>query len=199
MRNKGACRWRGKGPTRLAIRVPIHIALLASLFVAATSHASRAEDRNTLEYAVKATFVYKFAPFVTWPGAAPGNGAFPICVSGSDHVSPLIAVAVRGQEIDGHPITVRQVTSAEGIEGCSILYVATSNLQDARALLSAARGKPVLTITDGGDSVHGIIAFHVMDGHVRFDIDEDLATESKLTISSKLLQLANTVTPRPQP
>lgn len=156
----------------------------------------RAEEWNSLEYAVKATFVYKFAPFVTWPGAPKANGAFPICVSGQDQVAPLIATVAHGQDVEGRPIDVRQVNSGPEVQGCAILYIASPDSRKARALLLAARGKPILTITDSGRTdQHGIIDFCVLHGHVRFNIDQSQAAEAGLTISSKLLNLANAVTP----
>ncbi len=177
---------------------PWHWALIP-LAVFAFVSAARAGGPETLEYAVKATFVYKFAPFVTWPGAGLGQGPFPICVSGDDNVAPLIASAVRGQQIDRRPIAVRQVTSEDGLEGCAILYDGAPGTRAGRRLLEAARGKPILTITDGGDGPHGIIAFHILDGRVRFDIDQGLAADAGLDISSKLLSLAHSVTPGPRP
>lgn len=161
---------------------------------------TRAEQWNTLEYAVKAAFVYKFAPFVIWPGAAQAEGPFPVCVGGQDPVAPLIATVAHGQAVDGKPIDVRQVNSADETKGCAILYIASPGSRTARALLGAARGKPILTITDSGrKDEHGIIDFCVLGGHVRFNIDQNMAAESNLVISSKLLSLANAVTPRQNP
>jgi hypothetical protein len=172
--------------------------VLAAVFLLASPVC--AEEWNTLEYAVKATFVYKFAPFVTWPPPGHESAAFPICVSGSDRVAPLIASVVRGQQVDGKPIAVRDVASADELAGCAILYAASADTHGARHLLEAARAKPILTVTDNGDAdEHGIINFRVLGGHVRFDIDQGLAAEAGLTISSKLLNLASAVTPRPQP
>jgi hypothetical protein len=65
-------------------------------------------------------------------------------------------------------------------------------------MLASAHGKPVLTVMDGTQADHGIVEFTVVQHHVRFDIDNGLATEGGLSISSKLLGLANTVTPAPQ-
>ena len=188
-------RKRGRGvQPRRGSRLEVVLAL-AALVLSASAHAA---EWDTLEYAVKATFVYKFAPFVTWPADVRKDGAFPICASGSDRVAPLIPAAVRGQEVDGGPINVRQIKSPDEIQGCAILYIAAPDSSNARDLLAATRGKPILTITDAGGDAHGIIDFRVVDGHVRFDIDENLAAEGGLTISSKLLSLASAVDERPQ-
>ena len=59
------------------------------------------------------------------------------------------------------------------------------------------RGKPVLTVTDARSSVRrGMIHFVVVQGRVRFHIDEAAAVRSGLTINSRLLALALSVRQR---
>ncbi len=81
----------------------------------------------------------------------------------------------------------------ESPDGCQILYIAASPA--AAQTLDTVRNKPVLTITDAAATNHGIIGFTVIQHHVRFDIDNSLAQTAGLSISSKLLNLANAVTP----
>jgi len=54
--------------------------------------------KTAFENAVKASYLYKFAPFVQWPPAALGASAAPftICVAGSDPFGPALDEAVRG-------------------------------------------------------------------------------------------------------
>ena len=62
-------------------------------------------------------------------------------------------------------------------------------------VLDAARGSPVLTITDvpAVSRTKGIINLIVVDNRVRFEIDLQSAAENGLNISSKLLDLAASV------
>jgi hypothetical protein len=162
------------------------LAPAALLLMASQVHAEE------LEYAVKATYLSKFAPFVTWPAAMPQKATFDLCLSGSDEVTKLASEAAAGQSVNGRPVAVRMLGSGEGADGCEILYVAAS--PQAAQVLEAARKKPVLTITNSATG-RGIIAFVIVQRHVRFDIDNGLAAEAGLSISSKLLSLANTVRP----
>ena len=156
---------------------------------------------DSLEYPVKATFLYKFASFVEWPAAAFESPTSPvsICVIGTDAVGALIDQAAAGQRIGAHPITVIHLQAAAGVSGCHIAYIAESDAQLIAAALDAMKGTPVLTVTD---STHpsgptGIVSFVVQDNRVRFDIDDAAAAENGLVISSKLLSLARSVRPRP--
>jgi hypothetical protein len=150
-------------------------------------------ENAPLEYAVKATYLYKFAPFVTWPPSAPQKTTFDLCLSGSDDVTRLVPEAAAGHAINGKPLAVRVLAAGESPDGCQILYIAASPA--AAQTLDAVRSKPVLTITDAALPNHGIIGFTIIDHHVRFDIDNSLAANAGLSISSKLLNLANAVTP----
>jgi hypothetical protein len=150
-----------------------------------------AADMSGLRYAVEATYLYKFAPFVSWPPAA-DQGPMRLCIAGDDRVAALIPSAVQGQSVGGRPIVAQHLDPHAAPDGCAILYSA-----GAPAALSAARGKPILTVAEAGDDgdPQAIISLVVIGGHVRFDINEALAQDARLSISSKLLSLAHSVTP----
>ncbi|HUB98036.1 MAG TPA: YfiR family protein [Stellaceae bacterium] len=151
-------------------------------------------DTNSVETAIKATYLYKFAPYVAWPGGVlgPPPSALPLCVVGDDPFGSVLDDAVAGQMVNGHPFLVRRMAVATPQAGCDIMFVAGSAQQSVAAALAATRGLPVLTITDaqqyGGPS--GIINFIVVDNRVRFEIDPAAASAHGLAISSKLLSLA---------
>lgn len=170
------------------------IATALSLFL--PSDAPRAAAAP-LELAVKATYLYKLVPFVEWPATAfaTPSSEFNLCVVGDDPFGDLLDRAVTGQRAGEHPIVVRR--SAQVSPGCHILYAAGSPAQPVRAILDTVRGAPVLTVTDQGrEDAKGIINFIVQENKVRFEIDDRVAMESGLAISSKLLSLAVNVRPR---
>ena len=162
--------------------------------------AARAES-SQLELAVKATYLYKLAPFVEWPSLAaefPQN-VFPICIAGRDPFGAVLDGAVSGQTVSGHPVVIRRYEVIGGNPGCAVMYVTGSNAESIAAILVALRGTPVLTVTDQDfdPKVKGIINFVIRDNRVRFEIDDAMAAEDGLTISSKLLSLAVSVQQRP--
>jgi hypothetical protein len=158
-----------------------------------------AAPAESLEYAVKATFLYKFAGFVEWPAAAFESASSPVtlCVIGNDPVASVVDNAAAGQQIGERRLAVRHLQAPTGVSGCHILYIA-NNVSGTDAQ-NAVRGMPVLTVTDGASiaGAPGIVSFVVQDNRVRFDIDDAAAAQNGLTISSKLLSLARVVRPRP--
>jgi hypothetical protein len=158
----------------------------------------RAEAQaRELESAIKATYLYKFIPFIEWPAGTFDGPSDPLrlCVVGNDAVGQLVEEAVRGQPQSARPIVVKRVASASRESSCHIVYVAPGPEDAGGATLERLRGLPLLTITDGARDARsrGMINFVVRDNRVRFEIDLGLATNSGLAISSKLLALAVSV------
>ena len=156
--------------------------------------AAWANDANALALAVKATFLYKFEPFVSWPAQAfaSPDAPFTICVVGGDPFGPLLDRAVAGQQTAGHPITVLRLGAVSRDAHCQLLYVAATDPGAVRQAESAVAGTAVLTVTDSIDdgTAKGMINFVIADNRVRFEIDDAAARQNGLTISSKLLSLA---------
>ncbi|MDB5408251.1 MAG: putative transrane protein [Rhodospirillales bacterium] len=150
-----------------------------------------------LELAVKATYLYKFAPFVEWPpiAFATPSSSFIVCVVGDDPFGDVLDRAVSGQRVGDRPIVLRRL--ARAAPGCHILYAAGSAAQPVHEIIDSVRGTPVLTVTDRApDGAKGIVNLVVQENKVRFEIDDRAATASALVVSSKLLSLAVRVRPR---
>ena len=172
------------------------VVALASLAISLLA-AAAARGQTPLEAAVKAAYLYKFAPFVDWPAGAFAGAADPlvICVVGEDPFGSALDRVVAGQRVAGRPIAVRRLPRAGPASGCQIMYIGGSNAQPVKAALRAMHASPVLTVTDD-PSAPGVICFATEGGRVRFRVDDQEAAADGLTISSKLLTLALSVKPR---
>lgn len=149
---------------------------------------------QTSDQAVKATFVYRFASFIGWPPAVSSED-LSICVAGADPFARALQRAVAGPNGVRRRFLVRRIQGAGDIDRCNVIYVVGSR---TGAVLRAARGRPILTITDsvsGGE--RGIIHFALVEDRVRFYIDDAQAAESGLSIDPRLLSLALAVRRRP--
>ena len=149
---------------------------------------------QSLELPVKATYLYKFAPFVDWGPAAFESPASPLslCVAGDDPFGAILDQAVAGQRFGSRPIVVRRVDVIARGSRCQILYLAGSKAQPVSEGLKVVRGEPMLTVTDQARRglAKGVIHFVVTGNRVRFEIDSAAAAANGLSISSKLLSLA---------
>jgi hypothetical protein len=168
--------------------------LLALVCAAGESRAQPTPPQISLEYAVKATYLYKLAPFVNWPPNTftAADTPFRICVAGEDPFEDYLQKAVAGRGLGTHPFVVSHIQTVTPGSGCQIIFISHLRSQSLGAALKAVRGEPVLTITDSGvepDS-GSVMQFVIEHGRVRFDVNTAEASRNHLTISSKLLNLA---------
>ena len=168
---------------------------LLAVTVALAVPGPAAAQGGSMEYAVKAAYLYKFAPFVEWPPAsfASPSSPFQLCILGRDPFGASLGQTVSGQRVDGHPVVIRRLERVDAASGCHILYLGVSRTQTALEALRVVRGAPILTVADSDRDGGAIIKFVVKDNRVRFDIDTAAAAANRVTISSKLLSLATSV------
>lgn len=167
------------------------LALTGVLGLLSLASQPQAAAAQTLEYAVKANYLYKFAPFVEWPPRAfpTATSPFNVCILGEAPFGDALEEATQGQRIGERPIAVHRLTTATSAASCHVAYIGRSST--ARDTLDALRGHPVLTVTDSDHGLRGgVVHFVLQRGRVRFAIDAAAARTQGLTISSKLLGLA---------
>lgn len=165
--------------------------------LALTFSESRAEAQVSREYQLKAVFLYNFAQFTEWPEnafAAP-NAPIVIAVLGANPFEGLLEDTVRGETVHGHPLAVAHYHRADEIKACHILFISQSETRHMDDIMKSVRGKPVLTVADadGALSREAIIRFLVENNKVRFRINQQAARAADITLSSRLLRVADAV------
>src|SRR5579884_4434390 len=90
--------------------------LLGGLIAASVLYA---EQPQQAEYQVKAAFLYNFAKFVEWPPRAfpTPSAPFSICLM-SDPFDGALDKITQGEVLDGHPLVIRRIRSAEDVSSC---------------------------------------------------------------------------------
>jgi hypothetical protein len=167
----------------------IGAALGALALIAAPAHA----QPDAMATAVKATYLYKLAPFVAWPTTAFNAPDDPlvICVQGAEAFAAVVDRAAAGQRVGPHAVQVRRMGRVDRASGCHIAYLAGSSAQSTPQALAAVQGAPVLTVTDAERGpARGVVHFVLNGGKVRFAVNNGLAEADGINISSKLLALA---------
>jgi hypothetical protein len=149
------------------------------------------------EYQIKAAFLFHFAQLVEWPAGAlnAGDHSINLCIFEDEPRRHELQSTIEGKPIGSRVFHVRQLSPAQEIQGCHILFLSRDEARRQSAMLKSLRGLPVLTVgetanflTDGG-----MIRFHLEDNKIRFDINLGAADLSRLKISSRLLLLATSV------
>jgi hypothetical protein len=167
------------------------------LFASGPLRDARAQS-SPEEYQVKAAFLFHFAQFVDWPAGVLGSSdaSLRLCIFDDEPRRQEIQSTIEGKTIGTRVVHVSQISQAEEVRGCNILFLSHDEGRRQTAILKSLRGMPVLTVgeTDNFLSEGGIIRFHLDADKIRFDINLDGAESCHLKISSRLLLLATSVT-----
>lgn len=173
-------------------KASLPVFLLAALFI--FSLRGKAQTPPSAINQVKAVFLYNFTQFVSWPpDAFPGsNSPFVIGIVGQNPFSTYLEKVVDGETVSGRPIEIRYYSNVTEIKHCQILFINNLNYRD---VLRELAGKPVLTVGDRENFARsgGMIGFYLDKNKIRFSINQKQAKATNITISSKLLRLAQVV------
>jgi hypothetical protein len=169
--------------------------LATAAIVVALGPAARAvePEAGSLEYPVKAAFLFQFARFVEWPEDAAESGSpFEICVVGGDPFGAALERAIEGKRVNGRALAVKRFRGLEELRPCPILFVGPEERRLWPAVLDRVGATPTLTVGEGREFVEagGVIGFLVEDNRVRFAVNVGAAGRSHLRLSSRLLAVA---------
>ncbi|KQW51415.1 MULTISPECIES: YfiR family protein [unclassified Roseateles] len=170
--------------------------LLAPLAALAAPTPAPAAEENLVEYQVKAAFVCKFGNYVEWPAQVMGGAGDPFRIGllGSEAVLEEFRRTAAASSVGGRPIEVHPLHRPELPDGLHAVFVTRAMSAHAAAIVAAARGRPVLTITElDATPSTGMVNFIVVNDKVRFDILLPAASQSGLKISARLLGVARRV------
>jgi hypothetical protein len=163
----------------------------------APSAGAQTEERSALEHRIKAAYLYKFADYVEWPDSAfpRPDTDFIIAVAGSDPVASELAALVPGRRVQGRPIAVRRVQGTDSLAGVHMLFIGRGEGPRAAALIRAAQQRSILVVTEteGHPPPGSAINFVIVEGRVRFDCSVEAARSAGLSLSSRLLSVAQSV------
>lgn len=177
----------GHGPWWIAL------ALLAAL---AMSRPASALAEPT-EQEVKAALIFNITRFVEWPATSFASPDAPLVVAiiGQDEVSDVLEPMLKGKNVDGHPIEVRQLRGVEDVRMGNVLYVANSEKRRLATILKTLGDASTLTVADFEHFADrgGHVNLLFVDQRVHVIVNLTSAEDCHLKLSAKLLSLAQIV------
>lgn len=171
---------------------------IITVAIALGSLSLSAQKQGAREYQIKAVFLFNFAQFVEWPVESfKESNNIIIGVLGNDPFGNYLEETVRGEQVNGHPLVVHRFKQIEDVKACHILFM---NVPDnlVKSTVANLKSRSILTVSDAaGFTQHGgMIRFFTEDNKTRIRINLTAAKSADLTISSKLLRLAEIVNPQ---
>jgi hypothetical protein len=162
-----------------------------------------ATTNSSLEYEVKAAFLFRFAQFVEWPPSTfkESDEPFTYCTIGDDPFHGALERTMNGKTIGQRPLRVRHLNGTGKVGECQILFLGGSgDKKRIEELLASAGSLPILTVGEADQFAEsgGAIGFCNEDNKIRFEVNLNAAGKAGLKISAKLLALAKTVLGAPK-
>lgn len=171
------------------------VSLAVLLLACAARSTTGAEARpRASEYDLKAAFIFNFTRFVEWPtnAFASTNSPLLIGVLGSDPFQGALEKIVQGERAQGRPIEVVRFARLADFQPVHILFLSKSMAAQLPDALRRADGYPTLTVSDIERFAErgGMIQFFTQENQIRMRIDAEKARAANVSISSKVLRLA---------
>lgn len=166
----------------------ITVSLIAMLTGAlAPTHAANGGAEPDRSKLIRAAMVFNIARFVEWERRDVGSPLV-LCVSPEAELFELIH-AYDGRDVGQRELEVQTLDDA-ALEVCHIAYLVGNDATAQSSLKMSAAG--VVTISRKGDlsADVGMIELIQVGKQTRFEINNTLAKQSGVVVSSKLLRLA---------
>jgi hypothetical protein len=171
----------------MRLKVKISLIIVFGLFMLKTSNCAA---QKFTKHELKSAYLYNFIRFVHW---LPKKETITIGILGNNQFTEVLKSKLTNQKIDNIPLKVTQFSKLQDYTNCDVIYIANDDNIDHEIILEEIKGKSILTIgeIDGFCLKGGVINFIEGDnGNYFFEINQKVALQEKIKISSKLLKLA---------
>jgi hypothetical protein len=182
-------RWTGAGRRRLAL--PGWIVAAAAMILPGRAVA----QRTPTQYDVEAAYLVRFTEFVRFPPELASAPSLNICVLGDDPFWNTLKKLSKNESAGRQPIRARSTQTVDDLKGCAIVFLSSSESSQMDEDLKRLEGRDLLTVSDipGFLERGGMIQFLLEQDHVRFAINMEAVSRTRIVVSSELIKVARNV------
>lgn len=140
---------------------------------------------------IHAQMIYNFIKYIQWPNDSE-PGEFIVGIIGEDDVFNTLKSYYDGKPKGAKKYSIRKLSGAEEVAVCAVVYIGKNKSGQFENVKNAVAGKPVLTITDSFNlgKKGSCINFKVIDGKLKFELNQASITASTLKVASQLSSMA---------
>lgn len=140
---------------------------------------------------IHSMMLFNFMKYIQWPNEAEG-GEFVIGILGEDDVFNTMKTRYDGKPKGTKKYVVKKLANAAEASTCQVVYLGKYKSKEFEAIKAAVAGKPILTITDSNNlgQKGSCINFKVVDGKLKFELNNASLTGAALKVSSQLTSMA---------
>lgn len=148
---------------------------------------------NAQDAKYKALFMYHFTKQIEWP-ASDKEGDFVICVVNQQEILNQLRTVTGGKTAGSQSFSVVGVKTIDEVSKCHILYLpfADCKAEKLEAVLAKLGNSSTLVVADRPGSLKNgaCVNFLLVDGKVKFEINEPAMNDRKLKVGSQLREVA---------
>ena len=196
-RLRGSSRHRdcgGRWPRTAPFRIPL---CAIALLVLAGASSILSQGTPSVEYQLKAAFLFNFAKFVAWPPDAFPSQTAPItlCVFRHDPFGSALDEVIHEKAINNRELLARRIHDLPELKACQLVFVSEREEKQLPEILESLKGASSLVVGESADFAErgGAVQFFLENNKLRFVINVDAIQRARLQASSKLLALARIV------
>lgn len=164
------------------------------LTIVLTLGASSPYAQSNEEYRVKAAYIYNFIKFAEWSGEHSVNrrSSIDVCIVGDSDLIQTKPVFAQGSTPKLSISLVQESNIKNIAEHCHIAFISESESAALADILTALKGKPVLTVSDieGFPEKGGMIGFVLVDKKIKLVVNTNPVAAAGLRIDAQLLEIA---------
>jgi hypothetical protein len=140
---------------------------------------------------IHAQMIYNFIKYIQWPNDTE-PGEFVVGILGEDDVFGTLKSYYDGKPKGAKKYSIRKLSGAEEAGVCNVVYIGKNKSGQFENVKNASAGKPILTITDSSNlgKKGSCINFKVLDGKLKFELNQASVTASTLKVASQLSSMA---------
>jgi hypothetical protein len=139
----------------------------------------------------QAIFIYNFLSQVRWPEGS-AEDKLTVGILGKTTTTEYLRKYTENRKIGAKPIEVVEYSSSADISSCHVLFLTYNKSNEISAVDEKTKGKGCLIVAEksGLTNSGAVIDFTIVDGKLRFRVNEENAKKHNLLISSQLIQLS---------
>lgn len=113
-------------------------------------------------------------------------------VLGDDNVFNTLKQWYDGKPKGSKKYVIKKLSAAAESSDCQVVYIGKSKNRDFETIKTSTTGKSILTVTDGNGlgQKGSCINFRVIDGKLKFELNQAVVNGSNLKVSSQLSSMA---------
>lgn len=140
---------------------------------------------------IHAAMIFNFLKYIQWPDEGAG-GEFIVGVMGEEDVFNTLKNYYDGKPKGSKKYVIKKLADPSEASGCSVVYLGKSKGKEFDNIKNAVTGKSVLTITDSFNlgKKGSCINLKVIDGKLKFEINQASVSAASLKVSGQLTSMA---------